>query len=95
MELEERRELDAGLLVFPLRARTAFGLREQIMTRVMVLYDNRIGRRQFVILNKRLEEEIYGKISVWLDTNMCFQDILHRIGPEGVDLDQWRSEPRQ
>ena len=95
MELEEKRELDAGLLVFPLKARKAFGLREQIMTRVMVLYDNRIGRRQFVILNKRLEEEIHGKISVWLDTNMCFQDILHHIGPEGVDLDQWRSEPRQ
>lgn len=95
MELEEKRELNAGLLVFPLRARKAFGLREQVTTRVMVLYDNRSGRKQFLILNKRLEEEIHGKISVWLDANMCSHDILHRIGPEGVDLDQWGSEPRQ
>jgi hypothetical protein len=94
MELEEKREIEAGLLVFHLRACKAFGLREQIMTRVMVLYDNQEDKRKFVIFNKGLAEDIHGKILVWLDSNLYFRDILHRVGPEGVDLDQWSGEPQ-
>jgi hypothetical protein len=94
MEFEEKREMEAGLVVFHLRACKAFGLKEQIMTRVMVLYDSEEDKRKFVIFNKGLAEDIHGKILVWLDSNMCFREILHRVGPEGVDLDRWSDEPR-
>jgi hypothetical protein len=95
MELEEKREMEAGLLVFDLRACKTFGLREEVMTRVMVLYDNQEGKRKFVIFNKGLAQEIHGKISVWLDANMGLQDILNGIGREGVDLDQWSMQPKK
>ncbi len=91
MELEEKREIETGVLVFHLQAGKAIGLRDQIMTRVMVVYDNRKDQKKFVIFNKELKEEVHGKISLWLDANMCFRDIVHRIGPEGVDVEEWRA----
>ena len=90
MELEEKREMKAGLIVFQLRARKAFGFREQVKTHVMLIYDNRERKRKFIIFNKGLTREIHEKISRWLDATLCFHDIVHKIGPEGIDADQWQ-----
>jgi hypothetical protein len=92
MELEERREMEAGVLVFHVQAWKAFGLREQVKTLVMLVYDNQEGKKKFILLNRELAKEIHGKISLWLDANMCFRDIVHRIGAEGVDIDEWNPE---
>ncbi len=91
MELEERREMEAGVLVFHVQARRAFGLQKQVRTPVMLVYDNQEGKKKFILFNRELAEEIHGKISLWLDANMCFHDIVHRIGSEGVDIDEWKS----
>jgi len=94
MELEEKREMEAGVIVFQLRAFKAFGLREQVKTHVMLIYDNQEGTKKFIIFNKELGKEIQGKIAVWLDAALCFRDMVHRIGSEGIDVDQWKSEAR-
>ena len=90
MELEEKREMEAGVLVFHLRAWKAFGLEEQVTTPVMVIYDHQERKKKFVLFNRGLAKEVHGKISLWLDANMCFRDIAYKIGPEGVDVDEWK-----
>ena len=90
MELEEKREMEAGLIVFQLSVCKVLGLSEQVKTHVMLIYDKRKRKREFIIFNKGLAREIHGKISGWLDATLCFHDIVHKIGPEGIDADQWK-----
>ena len=83
-----KRDIINLLSVFDLTICKAISLPERVHTRVVLVYDNKKGIKEYRLLNNKIPKEVNSKIILWLKKNIDLNHVTHNLNPKKIDADK-------
>ena len=87
--MQERREVDRYSTIFDLKIGKALSLPKSVSTRVMFTYDKNNMKREFKILDNRMNADISNRIKSWLIKNVESYDDICDLYAIEMDADHF------
>jgi hypothetical protein len=84
-----KRHVNKLLSVFDLTIWEALALPENVSCRVMFIYDKKQKLKRFNILNNGIPKEIHMKLTLWLEQNICVNDIAFGLKSNELNADDF------
>jgi hypothetical protein len=86
--MEDRpRHAEKIMFVFDLTIGEAVDLPQNLSTRVLLIYDEKIKRKEFTVLNSKISKSISGRIETWLCENLDIEEAVNRLDSHEINAE--------
>ncbi len=75
--MAKKRRVERACSTFDLTIGKEINLTRKLKTRIMLIYDQKQNQKDFIVLDRKIPQEINGRIRAWLDHHVDVVHILH------------------
>ena len=82
------RTIDNLYCIFDMTIFRALNLPQPISTRAILVYERDKNRKEFKILNQKINKEVHYRLLSWMHKNIHADSIVHQLSSNEIDMDQ-------